>query len=122
MTFESLHLIPFCIEKSSEARTCNPSEARSQVNTYNNASLFHALILSGSLGRCLNTQSIGFVFQIASLVPGKCGCIKTCTLVFKIFRERSGSVVECLTQDRGAAGSSLTGVTMLWSLSKTHLS
>ena len=38
------------------------------------------------------------------------------------FRERSGSVVECLTRDRRAAGSSLTGVTALWSLSKTHLS
>ena len=37
-------------------------------------------------------------------------------------RERNGSVVECLTRDRGAAGSSLTGVTALWSLSKTHLS
>ena len=37
-------------------------------------------------------------------------------------RERSGSVVECLTRDRWAAGSSLTGVTALWSLSKTHLS
>ena len=37
-------------------------------------------------------------------------------------RERSGSVVECLTRDREAAGSSLTGVTALWSLSKTHLS
>ena len=36
--------------------------------------------------------------------------------------EPSGSVVECLTRDRGAAGSSLTGVTALWSLSKTHLS
>ena len=36
-------------------------------------------------------------------------------------RERSGSVVECLTQDRRAVGSSLTGVTALWSLSKTHL-
>ena len=36
--------------------------------------------------------------------------------------ERSGSVVECLTRDRGAAGSSLTGVTALLSLSKTHLS
>ena len=36
--------------------------------------------------------------------------------------ERSGSVVECLTRDRRAAGSSLTGVTELWSLSKTHLS
>ena len=37
-------------------------------------------------------------------------------------KERSGSVVECLTQDRRAVGSSLTGVTALWSLSKTHLS
>ena len=37
-------------------------------------------------------------------------------------RERSGSVVECLTRDRGVAGSSLTGVTALWFLSKTHLS
>ena len=36
--------------------------------------------------------------------------------------ERSGSVVECLTPDWGARGSSLTGVTALWSLSKTHLS
>ena len=36
--------------------------------------------------------------------------------------ERSGSVVECLTRDRKSAGSSLTGVTALWSLSKTHLS
>ena len=33
-------------------------------------------------------------------------------------RERSGSVVECLTRDQRAAGSSLTGVTALWSLSK----
>ena len=32
------------------------------------------------------------------------------------------SVVECLTRDLEAAGSSLTGVTALWSLSKTHLS
>ena len=37
-------------------------------------------------------------------------------------REGSGSEVECLTGDRGAAGSSLTGVTALWSLGKTHLS
>ena len=37
-------------------------------------------------------------------------------------RECSGSVVECLAQDRRAAGSSLTGVTALWSFSKTHLS
>ena len=38
----------------------------------------------------------------------------------KLMWERSGSVVEFLTRDRGAAGSSLTGVTALWSLSKTH--
>ena len=36
--------------------------------------------------------------------------------------ERSGSVVECLTWDRRATGSSFTGVIALWSLSKTHLS
>ena len=36
--------------------------------------------------------------------------------------ERSGSVVECLTRDREAAGSSLTGVIALWSLTKKHLS
>ena len=34
------------------------------------------------------------------------------------FREPTGSVVECLTLDRGAAGSSLFVVTALWSLSK----
>ena len=33
-------------------------------------------------------------------------------------RERCGSVVECLTLDQEAAGSSLTGVAALWSLSK----
>ena len=37
-------------------------------------------------------------------------------------RECSGSVLECLTRDRRAVGLSLTGVTALWSLSKTHLS
>ena len=40
---------------------------------------------------------------------------------FLTFLGGSGSVVECLTQDRRAAGLSLTGVTALWSLSKTHL-
>ena len=40
----------------------------------------------------------------------------------KLFRECSGSVSECLTRDREAAGSSLTGVTAFKSLSKTHLS
>ena len=36
--------------------------------------------------------------------------------------ESSDSVVECLTRDRGTGDSSLTSVTTLWSLSKTHLS
>ena len=33
-------------------------------------------------------------------------------------RERSGSVVECLTRDRRAAGSSLTSVTVLCPLAR----
>ena len=43
------------------------------------------------------------------------------SIVIKTFVlwERSGSVAECLTY-HGAAGSSLTGATVLWSLSKTH--
>ena len=36
--------------------------------------------------------------------------------------ERNGSVVELLTRDQEAVGLSLTGVTVLWSFSKTHLS
>ena len=31
-------------------------------------------------------------------------------------------MVECLTPDRGATGSSIIGITVLWSLGKTHLS
>ena len=42
----------------------------------------------------------------------KCG-----NCVYNKTRERSDSVVECLTQDREGP----TGVTALWSLSKTHL-
>ena len=38
-----------------------------------------------------------------------------------ISRERRCSVVECLTRAQRVGGSSLTGVTALWSLSKTHL-
>ena len=36
-----------------------------------------------------------------------------CIITLYTAWERSGSVVECLTRDRGAAGSSLTGVTVL---------
>ena len=42
--------------------------------------------------------------------------------VITCHREHRGSVVECLTYYREVAGSSLTGVIALWSLSKTHLS
>ena len=45
-----------------------------------------------------------------------------CDFCCLLIRERSGSVVECLTRDRRVVGSSLTGVTGLWSFSKTHLS
>ena len=45
-----------------------------------------------------------------------------CVICRSVRRERSGLVVECLTRDREAAGLGLTGVTALWSLSKTHLS
>ena len=38
----------------------------------------------------------------------------------KFSRERSCSVVECLTRDQRATGSSLIGFTALWFLSKTH--
>ena len=56
------------------------------------------------------------------LVTGRSACFVSRAGIHTCFRERSGSVVECLTQDRRAVGSSLTGVTALWSLSKTHLS
>ena len=39
--------------------------------------------------------------------------IETYSTVQKVVWECSGSVVECLTRDRGAASSSLTGVTAL---------
>ena len=62
--------------------------------------------------RAVLTICIGMAFAI-------CG-----TETVKILKKwgRSGSVVECLTRDRGAAGSSLTSVTALWSFSKTHVS
>ena len=54
-------------------------------------------------------------------------CVIPCAFLgesvkFTFLWERSGSVVEFLTRDRGAAGSSLAGVTALCSLSKIHLS
>ena len=57
-----------------------------------------------------------FLFYVGSTSPG------AVFLLFFFLRECSGSVVECLTRDREAEGLSLTGVSSLWSLSKTHLS
>ena len=38
-----------------------------------------------------------------------------------VFGEQSGLVVECMTRDQGATGLSLTRVTVLWLLRKTHV-
>ena len=62
------------------------------------------ILLPPASSKILQNMSEGWLFHISALW------------------ECSRSVVECLTRDRGAAGSSLTGVTALWSLSKTHLS
>ena len=61
------------------------------------------------------------LFISASSEPGlrhvSVGDGKITLLIFtfskQAFRERSGSVVECLIRERRAAGSSLTGVTAL---------
>ena len=44
-----------------------------------------------------------------------------CASMSKTYRERSGSVVECLTQDRRAVGSCLTGVTALCPWARTFI-
>ena len=66
-----------------------------------------------------------YIFDDCLILYIFCGISSGSTLFTKVsvsIWERSGSVVECLTRDREAAGSSLTGVTALWSLSKTNLS
>ena len=58
----------------------------------------------------------------------KCKDLSILLQLLNVLRTENGvdhddtAVVECLTRDRRVAGSSLTGVTALWSLSKTHLS
>ena len=61
---------------------------------------------------------------LGGLSPEKKKKLKVYTLTISEYcsRERSGSVVECLTRDREATGSSLTDVTAMWSFRKTHLS
>ena len=83
----------------------------------------------------VDVQEVNFLFVIRDLYTFvNCQVTISChtTQIFCCFytfiyvplnlRERSGSMVECLTHDRRAAGLSLTSVTALWSLSKTHLS
>ena len=54
-------------------------------------------------------RSMFFAVILSNLGENTCYCqIKP-----KFCQERSGSVVECLTRDHGAEGSSLTGVTVL---------
>ena len=68
------------------------------------------------------TQKNGLIGMVNLSTQRVCKMMRMKNIYNLIFRERSGSVVECLTGDRGVAGSNLTSVTALWSLSKTHLS
>ena len=61
-------------------------------------------------------------FEIRTLIEVECCILLQVVILTLSYLEHSGSVVECLTGDREAAGSSLTGITALWSLSKTYLS
>ena len=72
----------------------------------------------GSLTITTPVSLLANEFDVRSVLHGQVSL----AAVYQIQREGSGSVVECLTRDGGAAGLSLTGVTALWSLRKTHLS
>ena len=52
---------------------------------------------------------------LAGIIGARCGKLYCLSNPY-------GSVVECLTRDREDVGLSLTGVSVLWSLSMTHLS
>ena len=72
------------------------------------------------LGKVETFQTVGGVSRLNSDFSA---IIMQCSeLPNRRYRERNGSVVECLTRDRRAADSSLIGVTALWPLSKKHLS
>ena len=76
----------------------------------------HTWIHTGEKSCC--DSSALFVFNGSEMMDKIC---MSFSILMQFCKERSGSVLECLTQDRGTAGSSLT-LTVLWSLSKTHLS
>ena len=86
-----------------------------RLSAENKRSKLYAKVISGRQKLPLARNSVG-----QNLGPS---CLQRLSAEEKSSRrELSGSVVECLTRDPRAAGSSLTGVTALWSLSKTHLS
>ena len=64
-----------------------------------------------SFNSCNNLQ-IKHDFSMHLHLPGPSRDVENIG-IHPLFRERSGSVVECLTRDRGAAGLSLTGLTAL---------
>ena len=65
---------------------------------------------------CLVFVMLSRLFITALWSPAGRGLISW--LLFVMFKR--SSVVDCLARDQGAAGSSLTGVTAFWSLSKTY--
>ena len=89
MTFESLQLTPFCVEKSS-VRTwifqcftqCLHWAFGWNKVKYARITITHgcfiALTLAGSLGRCLNTQPIGLIFKQLPRDPANVNARKTC--------------------------------------------
>ena len=108
------------------SKTClkPPLKNRQNEDLNDNGSLMKAeSIAECSKGNILHilSTSIKLPFSIKTLVLSILSGRLRQVLLY-IQRECSGSVVECLTRDREAAGSSLTGVRVLWSLSKTHLS
>ena len=85
----------------------------------------HGIMNTSGLLQSKWSPSCNFARPKVSMIPWifqKFNLLLIFTFYYKYIWERSGSVVECLTRDRRVAGSSLTGVTALWSLSKTHLS
>ena len=65
-----------------------------------------------NFGRTLKLESAVVTLDIRSR-SSKSNFLTPNNVSMQIWRERSGSVVESLTRDREAAGSSLTGVTAL---------
>ena len=94
-----------------EKRPIPTMQASRDVHSNSSSILLNTICISPSAGPTGSRPQ-----SVVNLIK-----VLECMWVF-FLGERSGSVEECWTQDRRAAGSSLTGATALWSLSKTHLS